>query len=284
MKKLMFAAVAIAAGIAVADVTSANTVGYLNPANFRTSYTLFGPMFGDVGTQDEGSFTIDIQNIVPVGDNIPDGSSTANTISIQKLNATGGTVSGTMLYWTNCNRKKGMSGTVFCHGWYPATGTTPGSMSLVAGESLWTYFPEGVDCSLQFSGEVASGEVYKPLGQSYNAICNPIPVTVDIQNVAPAALDPADVPDGSSTAQTISVQKLTATGGTVSGSMLYWTNCNRKKGMSGTVFCHGWYPATGTTPGSMTLTAGEGLWAYSPNNKCSLVFPSAFATKDDVTE
>ena len=53
MKKLMFAAAAIAAGVAVADVTSANVVGYQNQTMELVNSTMAGGSFVTVGSTNQ---------------------------------------------------------------------------------------------------------------------------------------------------------------------------------------------------------------------------------------
>ena len=51
MKKLMFAAAAIAAGVAVADISSANVVGYQNRAAEKSGWNLIAGTFKTIGKE-----------------------------------------------------------------------------------------------------------------------------------------------------------------------------------------------------------------------------------------
>ena len=57
MKKLMFAAAALAAGVAMADVTSANVVGYHGVESLEVDYRLIAPSFLGVGDAN-GQFSL----------------------------------------------------------------------------------------------------------------------------------------------------------------------------------------------------------------------------------
>ena len=64
MKKLMFVAAAVAAGVAVADVTSANVVGYQTMAFAKNTWTMTADTFIPVGSAD-----MKLGNLIPKGVN-----------------------------------------------------------------------------------------------------------------------------------------------------------------------------------------------------------------------
>ena len=73
---------------------SANVVGYYSSDdNFRAGNTMYTPMFAGVSSE-----TYSIQDIKPVGTVVPNGSSAANAITLQKLTATG-LADGATYWW-----------------------------------------------------------------------------------------------------------------------------------------------------------------------------------------
>ena len=102
MKKLMFATALIAAGVAVADVTSANIVGY-KENDLRFGLTFMLPCFIDVGAAEDG---VDILNLKPTG------SYASGDIVVSRLSSTGRNIAD----YKFIKDRKG--------NWYWAIGTT----------------------------------------------------------------------------------------------------------------------------------------------------------------
>ena len=92
MKKLMFAVAAIAAGAAVADVTSANVVGY-DSANMQEGGNVVGAAFIPVG----GGKMVDLTSITVTGYE----GTFAGTISASKLTETGATDDSATYVWSD---------------------------------------------------------------------------------------------------------------------------------------------------------------------------------------
>ena len=262
-------------------------VGYMGQAT-GAGNNLMGPVFSTVGQQDaeNGTGAIDVQQYIPVGASVPDGKTLTegvDTITLQKLNATGG-IDGELLSWRDSHGEKWSVGrkSYEFKGGYTATGTEPFTgYSIKAGQAVWVNIPSGAECSLQSSGEVAIGDIYLQLNQGNTASCNPMPTAVDIQKIQPYGIDGANVPDGKTLTEgvdTITLQKLNATGG-IDGELLSWRDSHGEKWSVGrkSYEFKGWYTATGTEPFSgYELTAGKGIWVNCPNATTALVFPSVW--------
>ena len=265
MKKLMFVA-AVAAGLAALGdgngIESANTVGYYESESaFRTGNTMYTPMFAGVGDAEYS-----IQDIKPVGTTVPNGSSSANAITLQKLNAQGG-IDGKLYYWMDYYDDDEEEDE---YGWRLPALFTAANITFKAGEAFWLKMPTSANCTLQFNGEVRKGNSYILLRQGNTAVGNPTPVTINVADIRPVG---TSIPDGSSSANAIKLQKLTATGGT-DGYVYWWMDYyddDEEDDM------YGWKRAALFTNCTMTLAPGEGLWVNCPNNTTSLQFPAAIA-------
>ena len=266
-------------------------VGYMNNEPLNEGNTLVGPVFSGVGQQDaeNGTGTIDVQTVIPVGIDgapVPDGKTLAigtDTISLQKLTATGGG-DGAGLLWRDSHGEKWTSGRdkIVFKGWYePGAKVAVADYNIKAGQAVWVNMPSGASCTLQSSGEVAIGDIYMQLNKGNTACCNPMPVDVDVQKVVPAGIGGAQVPDGKTLAigtDTISLQKLTATGGG-DGAGLLWRDSHGEKWTSGRdkIVFLGWYEPGAKAPVvDYTIKAGGGVWVNSPNETTALVFPSVW--------
>ena len=228
MKKLMFAAAVAAGLVAFGDgIESANTVGYENTA-MRAGSSLYTPMFAEVGVAQ-----MNIQDLIPTGDNVPDDGS----IVLQTLSASGGQGDVYLAWWGD--------------GWYDTNDDTPDTY-LNTGDAAWIAFPDNT-VSLQCSGEVKNQEVLSPLVNGSVAIGNPYPVQIDIQDIVPVASE-GDVPE----AGEIVIQTLSASGGQGDVYLAWWGD--------------GWYDTNDDTPATL-LDPGEGIWVASPAATLSLKWP-----------
>ena len=182
MKKLMFATALIAAGVAVADVTSANIVGY-KENGLRMGQSFLAPCFIDVGAAEEG---VDILNLKPTGNY------TSGTIIISKLSASGRDIAN----YPFIKDRKG--------NWYWAIGTTAikeGEVVLGPGEGVSVTGDNGLGVTA--SGEVSSKDRAIPLrfGQTFTGNFTAAPL--DITKI---------VPGGNYTSGTIIISRLSASG------------------------------------------------------------------------
>ena len=265
MKKLMFVAVLAAGFAAFGDgngIESANTVGYYESESaFRAGNTMYTPMFAGVGDAEYS-----IQDIKPVGTTVPNGSSTANAITLQKLTATGST-EGNVYYWMDYYDDDEEEDE---YGWKRPGFFTDATITFKAGEAFWMKMPTSANCTLQFNGEVRKGNSYILLRQGNTAVGNPTPVTINVADIRPVG---ENIPNGSSAANAITLQKLTATGST-EGNVYYWMNYYDDEEEEDE---YGWKRPGFFTDCTMTLAPGEGVWVKCPNNTTSLQFPAAIA-------
>ena len=145
MKKLMFTA-AVAVAIGAFAIESANTVGYYSSdSNFRTGNTMYTPMFAGVGDAEYS-----IQDIKPIGTTVPDGSSLANAITLQKLTATG-LADGATYWWMDYYDDDEEEDE---YGWKRPNAYTDCPYTLAPGEGLWVKCPNATT-SLQFPAAIA---------------------------------------------------------------------------------------------------------------------------------
>ncbi len=259
MKKLMFAAAVAAAGLAF-GIESANTVGYYaSEAAFRTGNTMYTPMFAGVGDEEYS-----IQDIKPVGTTVPDGSSAANAITLQKLTATGGQ-DGYVYWWMDYYDEDEEDDML---GWKRPGIFADANITFKAGEAFWMKMPTSANCTLQFNGEVRKGNSYMLLRQGNTAVGNPTPVTINVADILPIG---TDVPDGSAATKAITLQKLTATGGQ-DGYVYWWMDYYDEDEEDD---MYGWKRPGIFANATITLAPGEGVWVKCPNNTTSLQFPAA---------
>ena len=188
MKKLMFVAAAIAAGVAVADVTSANVVGYLNKTDAVQKYNFVTAPFRAINGS-AAEFNIqDIQVDASV------------------------TTGGAQLYILNADRKVDTTFQEKAHAWvrkadftkYGITGfddkngvwaiqggtlkaptyTVPTLEKSVfsAGTGIQVYFTLA-NKSFTFAGSVSDAQLAIPAVQKYNFIGNCFPADCDIRDI-----------------------------------------------------------------------------------------------------
>ena len=123
MKKLMFAAAALTAGFAMADIVSSDIVGYAQK-QLRTGFTMSSSTFVPVGGGD-----VNIQDIKPNGDSIDEGN-----VSIQTLDAYGRMVALYTYYGED------MYDDGYPAGWYDDDGLV--DITFDAGTGLWVAAPD----------------------------------------------------------------------------------------------------------------------------------------------
>ena len=259
MKKLMIAAVATA-GLAAFGIESANTFGYYSSdANFLAGNTMYTPMFAGIGDTEYS-----IQDIQPVGPKVPDGSALANAITRQKLNAQGGG-DGYVYWWMDYDDEDEEE---YELGWKRPAFFNDATITFKSGEAFWLKMPATAACTLQFNGEVRKGNSYLLLRQGNTAVGNPTPVTINVSDILPVG---DNVPDGSTLANAITLQKLTATGGG-EGYVYWWMDYDDEDEEE---YEYGWKRPAFFTDCTITLAPGEGIWVKCPNATTSLQFPAA---------
>ena len=125
MKKLMFGAVALAAAVSFAEITSTNVVGYMNDATFKGNQAVgacFVPVVGEGKMADV--------TITGYGDEYGD-----TRISCGKLDTYGRSIA--RMYWFDLPEDP-VEGWAAQYGWFDAQGEAEfNDEDLNAGESLW---------------------------------------------------------------------------------------------------------------------------------------------------
>ena len=182
MKKLMFAMAVISAGVAVADISSANTVGYTTIPLTGGEMDIKGAQFVNVGTE-----ALDIQSIVlnnaKAGDwlRLYDASKTEYKTSYKwKMHS---------YNWDDEDEKNDLG-----PGW--ADGDTvryseynDNAVKIDPGQSFWIFMAAqtGVEKSFTVSGQVLAPktgyETIDMVAGNMDLICTPFPCAADIQNI-----------------------------------------------------------------------------------------------------
>ena len=252
MKKLMFAAAAIAAGVAMADVTSANVVGYAQN-NLRAGAIGLGAQFVSVAGD-----KMDLCDIIPTG--YDEETYKGGSITIQLLDYQGYQVPGSMFYWYDDE-----DGTA----WFDKNDdeVVRGRVSYDPGEALWVRGNAETE-ALRSSGEVANGTIDVYLRAGAKLVNNPTPVAIPFNDdnndgkfIAPMGYDKETYKGGS-----ITVQKLDYQGYQVPGSMFYWYDDE-----DGTA----WFDKNDDVVSGKVLDPGEAVWARGNSTTEKLNFPSA---------
>ncbi len=188
---------------------------------------------------------VDIQSIIPAGDNINSGD-----VNIQTLNAFGQTVD-TYIYYGEGEFDDGAAA-----GWYTDDGLA--DVSFAPGQGLWVAAPNG-DTTITYSGTVGKADVSVELFQGGStATANMMPVSISIQDIIPTGdnIDSGDV----------NVQTLNAFGQTVD-TYIYYGEGEFDDGAAA-----GWYTDDGLA--NVTFDPGQGLWVAAPDAPTTLQFPA----------
>ena len=241
MKKIMFAAAALAAGVAMADagLVSSDIVGYAQ-SNLRQGGTLATPQFVNVS----GSEGMPITSLVPVGDN------TYNNVAIQTLDAYGYTVDS--YSWTDAGGENWDQ-----VGWVDDSNTIVTNITFAPGQALWVQ-GSSLSQGLQTAGKVGTSDVSVQLRQGGTLAGNPFPVNITIGDL---------VPTGDNTYNNVAVQTLDAYGYTVDSYS--WTDAGGE-----TWDQVGWVDDANTIVTDVVISAGQGLWIQGSSTSQYLCFPA----------
>lgn len=248
MKKLMFAVAALAAGVACAEITSANVVGY-QTTDLAAGYTMTGPSFINVGD----STTMDLTSITVGGPAYEAGASEGD-VTVQLLNHDG-TLKGAYT-WLDLEGD-------FEPGWYDDDyeAIAVGDVVFKAGDSAWVQGANGL--SLTYSGQVLSSTaVTVPLRSGYTPVANPFPVALDLTKitVGGSAYEPG-ASEGDVTIQFLNHD------GTLE-SAYTWLDLDGD-------FEPGWYDDDyeAIAVGDVVLEGSDGMWVQGADN-LNLVIPA----------
>ena len=149
-------------------------------------------------------------------------------------------------------------------GWYDEDMNEYNNLNLVAGEGLWVYSPDA-SFKIQSAGAVAKTSISVTLrgGNQAKMVSNPMPATLTLGDIS---VDGYDKGDGYADFE-IQAKKLNGFG--VGGTTYYWCDFEEEE-----VPYYGWYDEDMNDYNDVEVSAGEGLWIYSPSTDFSVVFPS----------
>ena len=242
MKKLMCAAAALVAGVAVADITSANIVGYAESA-LRSGAMMIAPQFVNIGTSKD----IDLQSLTPTGSGVID------QAEIKVLNSYGVGVEDYI--WTSGDDVDSVND---C--WANEDQDTKiNDRTFAPGTGLWVYGKSGQ--GLRSVGEVEQvNDIVFPLCSGAIGCGNPFPVALDLQNI---------IPEGSGIIDQAEIKVLNSYG--VGVEDYIWTSGDDVDSVND---CWANEDQDTKITGRMVLP-GEGLWVYGKNGQ-SLRFCNPF--------
>ena len=252
MKKVMFGLACAAAMAVVADIESANVVGYLN-ADVRQNLSVQLPTFEGVGS--EG---IDIQKIIPVpaeGEDLESGDYTiqifndVGRVTTQYMYVLGEDIDGLDL------------DDGYADGWYEEDWETFVEKTLDVGEAFKVYAGKAGG-TFQYAGEVHGEAISVPVRQNLSAQGNIRPAAVDIQSIIPVVAEGDDLESGDFTMQIISDT------GRVTTQYMYVLGEDIDDG-----YADGWYEEDWETIAEKTFAPGEGFLMYAAKEG-TLDFPA----------
>ncbi len=256
MKKIAVAALAlVAAGAAMADVTSANTVGYTTIELVPDQFTMCGVQFEDVGSD---SGTISLNDLV-VANNI-EAVTRANRSQGAQLQVLNGTAYTIYYYLSDA---KDASGVALDHpAWCTATGRAPAGKEAL-GKGFWINVPAGIVTagktpSVTFKGQVSATTTQEVsfIADQFTMICNPLPVDVALNDIVTKGVTAVPRANRNNGAQ---LQILNGTAYTI----YYYIN-DAKDGTT-PVGHDCWTTSTGKLPAnSILIRAGSSVWISSP--------------------
>ena len=243
MKKLMFAAAAIAAGVAVADVTSANVVGYNQPA-VNAGHALRTVSFVTIGDADK----FDVADIVPMSAT-HEGEALDAKISLLQIDEHGASLDG-VFTWANWGDPD--------VGWqYEDDFIVKGEHLFQSGTAFWTQIPDTsiTDMTLQCSGAVSPKDVTFDIPEGICVGGNPFPVNVDLTTVFPIS----ETKEGEELDASVSLLKINAQGAS-EDNIYTWANWGDPD--------VGWqYQDDFIAEGDHFMTPGQSFWISVTQNR-----------------
>ena len=227
MKKLMCAAAALIAGVAVADITSANIVGYAGTQlDDDWGFVLAGSQFVNIG----GSQVFRLGDVKPVAST--DYVVGNGDVEIQTLTSGGGTESA---YKWNGSKWVNLAG-----------GADASDVMIPAGKGLWvanSVDPEDAIVTFQTAGEVGTADIVARLDDDWGfvAIANGFPVPFKLGQISLEPTEDYSIGNGD-----VEIQTLTSGGATEKAYK--WTGAK-------------WVNlGTGEDANDVVIPAGKGLW------------------------
>ena len=263
MKQLMCAIAATAAGVALADVSSANIVGYATTTIEKSGQQqMVGGTFVSVGED-----YIDIQDITVTGDPADESAWIKWWDPVNKV------YGAKALYVSELYDKNGDAIVPTTAGWGDAD-WVPVEKTFAPGEGFW--WGVGKDgCGLTLSGEVVQpatkyiGRTIAKSGQQQMVI-NAIPVELDLQDITVDG-DPAD--------ESAWIKWWDPVNKVYGAKALYVSELYDKNGDAIVPTTAGWGDAD-WVPVEKTFAPGEGFWWGVGKDNCTLCIPNPFYVEE----
>lgn len=240
MKKLMFAVAALAAGVACAEITSANVVGY------QTKDTVEGFNFMAPTFQPVGGGEVHIQDI-----KLDKSTAESWADNIQVLDEGGATVA-TYYYATADESGYGVDG------WLSEDGGSIADITIPEGSSV--IVETSNKSSVTFAGQVGATATVVTSVAGFNFVGNTSPVAIDIQTIV---IDPA-----MATSWADNIQILDEGGATVA---TYYYAIADESGYG----ADGWLSEDGGSIAEVEIPAGLGFIVETENAGVTITLPAA---------
>ena len=166
---------------------------------------------------------------------------------------------GTSFYWCDFEEE----GESYI-GWYDEDMNEYNDEEVVIGDGLWVYSPDA-NFKFQSAGQVPSSDISIALrsGGQAKLVANPMPVGLTLGEIK---IEGYAAEDGYAKFE-VYAKKLDGFGR--GGTSFYWCDFEEE---GETYF--GWYDEDMNEYNDEDVTAGEGLWIYSPSTNFSVVFPA----------
>ena len=241
MKKLLTCAalLAVCAPAFTAEVESSNIVGYQKITLPENRMTIIGNQFQVVG-----GGAINIQDVTPNENFDVDGEDWLRTYDP----LTGVYTSVIFLSEDNC----GVEGGAWCD-----DNAEPVDFEINNGQGVWCKTVHA-DSKVSFAGEIASVNTISLPVNRMTIVCNPLPMAVNIQDIAPNENFDVDGEDWLRTYNPL-------TGVYTSVIFLSEDNC----GVEGGAWCD-----DNAEPVDFDIAAGQGFWVKSVHEDAALTFPT----------
>jgi len=272
MKKLMCAVTALSAGICLADITSANIVGYAQQTANATRNTMMTPNFLNVNS----AAGCKLSDLTVTGYDAPtwveedeyyEGGCGAGDFVLQFLNANGSVAS--RYYWIDDGETAA--------GWYASNTAAPitggaTSVSIPAGTAAWVI---GTGKTLQTAGQVGVEDIAFTMNATRNtAAGNATPVDLTLAKLtvsgydAPEWIEEDEYFEGGCGAGDFVLQFLNANGSVA--ARYYWIDDGET--------APGWYASNTAAAidggaSSVNIPAGKGAWIIGTGKTLNIPAP-----------
>jgi len=248
MKKIAVAALAlVAAGAAMAEVTSANIVGYTT-ATLSQQWTILGVNFTAVDGSD-----LTIQNALPYVDGMTKGANATVADQIQIQNASG---TYDIYYMSNGKNAKGQSVSGLEGKWAKSGTTTATTDTVTPGTAFWYgRYDATAPLTIKVAGGVSVIASYdKQINVAWKHIANPYPTDLPLNDGIPY-VNGMTKGANATVADEIQIQNAAGT-----YDIYYMSNGKNAKGQSVSGLEGKWAKSGTTTATTDSLPAGKGAW------------------------